>query len=579
MSYTNPLDEIRRAREASWFQDRDRELIDGIRRRLERLDNLEALEQALQVPDHELPGMLAQLGIAAETLPVLTLVPMIQVAWADQRIQPEETALLLEAAAAAGIIPDSPAGVALAGLLEAPPSPELVQVAYRSIWALLSAAPAGDVDEALEDLASLASRMARVTHRLLGPLGYMGRPEAQAVEDVARRLRALAEAHADDPPRPMPPPPFESRVHAAGLLVGELEALRDADPVLLVVDDGGAIVAQVLAESLGEVPVLRTGLESDRTSLLGHLAHFRHRANDQLLTFGAAAGGDQAHRLRSAGEQVPHDAHASAPPLGGRIVVLIDDGVIGDQVLRANVEDLRRQAPAQLWLVAPVLPRGTVDVLRSEVDRIITLHTPEAFGRPEDWYESERASAPRPRAAFVSRWEAGAKLLPALTRWQACDAVVIALHRPAAPVAQVVAHGLGGESWVRRPGRRRGPLLAGRLSDFRGRAGRSMLSGESDPTARMSRRLESALGHPVEGLMHLPEVKGRTVLIVDDGLSPDQELRELIEEVRAAGPAGLVLAAPVLPRPTVDVLSSQVDALVTLIEAESFGVAEDWYAA
>jgi putative phosphoribosyl transferase len=66
-------------------------------------------------------------------------------------------------------------------------------------------------------------------------------------------------------------------------------------------------------------------------------------------------------------------------PLGGRDVVLVDDGLATGATMRAAVAAVRRQDPASLTVAVPVgSPRVRAE-LRPEVDRVICLETPAAF--------------------------------------------------------------------------------------------------------------------------------------------------------------------------------------------------------
>ncbi len=72
--------------------------------------------------------------------------------------------------------------------------------------------------------------------------------------------------------------------------------------------------------------------------------------------------------------------------LGGKIVILVDDGLASSSTLRAAVIALRSQRPATIVVAAPVATAETCDELRDEVDQIVSVLKPVPFG-VERWYE------------------------------------------------------------------------------------------------------------------------------------------------------------------------------------------------
>ena len=119
MADNNPLDPVRASHEEEFFHQKNQELIARLRHQLETAERARALETATGIHDRELMSWLAELGITPENAPVLHLVPLFQVAWADGAIQPAEKELLEKAAAETGIEPETPAYAAFQELLKA----------------------------------------------------------------------------------------------------------------------------------------------------------------------------------------------------------------------------------------------------------------------------------------------------------------------------------------------------------------------------------------------------------------------------------------------------------------------------
>lgn len=83
--------------------------------------------------------------------------------------------------------------------------------------------------------------------------------------------------------------------------------------------------------------------------------------------------------------------------------------------------------------------------------------------------------------------------------------------------------------------------------------------------AELRRRERAYRGH--EGA---PEVAGKTILLVDDGIATGSTIRAAIQALRRQGPARLVVAAPTAALDTCAQLRPQVDELVTLLTPADF---------
>jgi putative phosphoribosyl transferase len=75
----------------------------------------------------------------------------------------------------------------------------------------------------------------------------------------------------------------------------------------------------------------------------------------------------------------------------------------------------------------------------------------------------------------------------------------------------------------------------------------------------------------------LPDVKGKTVILVDDGLATGSTMRAAIEALKQLHPAHIVVAVPVAALPTCQELSQQVDEVVCGHTPEPFYGVGYWY--
>jgi putative phosphoribosyl transferase len=74
------------------------------------------------------------------------------------------------------------------------------------------------------------------------------------------------------------------------------------------------------------------------------------------------------------------------PEVGGRTVILVDDGLATGVTARAAVEALRRLEPRRLVLAAPVCASQTTELLGPEVDELVCLEAPPDLGAIGFWY-------------------------------------------------------------------------------------------------------------------------------------------------------------------------------------------------
>ena len=74
-----------------------------------------------------------------------------------------------------------------------------------------------------------------------------------------------------------------------------------------------------------------------------------------------------------------------------------------------------------------------------------------------------------------------------------------------------------------------------------------------------------------------PQLRGRTVILVDDGLATGSTMRAAIEVARAGAPSRILVAVPVGAPDTCAALASEVDQLVCLLRPPTFTAVSHWY--
>jgi|GEM_PF-159343 predicted phosphoribosyltransferase/tRNA(Ser,Leu) C12 N-acetylase TAN1 len=192
--------------------------------------------------------------------------------------------------------------------------------------------------------------------------------------------------------------------------------------------------------------------------------------------------------------------------------------------------------------------------------------------------------------AFVDRRDAGRRLAAALARFKTDSPVVLALPRGGVAVAAEVAAALSTPLdlvLVRKIGVPFQPELAmGAVVDgpeavtvrnedviaMAGVSSEAFASVRDRELAEIERRRARYLGNRTR-----PELKGRTVILIDDGIATGATFRAAIRAVRAQRPVRLVLAVPVAPPDTLKELKKEVDEAVCLEVHAAFGAIGSFY--
>lgn len=189
---------------------------------------------------------------------------------------------------------------------------------------------------------------------------------------------------------------------------------------------------------------------------------------------------------------------------------------------------------------------------------------------------------------FADRREAGQKLAEALHRYREEDPVVLALPRGGVEVGRAVADALDAPLDVvvaRKLGAPMQPelgigaiapggvrVLEPRIVEALGITDDEIDGLVAHESAEMERRERAYRGDQPP-----PDVRGRTAIIVDDGLATGVTARAAVEAVRRWEPKRLVLAVPVAAADSADALRRIADEVVCLLEPYDFGAVGLWY--
>lgn len=129
MKYTDKVKGLKakaRALEDSFFAKENERILQELRAATAREEKKKEFREYLNVENEEVLDALIELSVEPETLAAFTLVPLVEVAWADGEIQAKERDAIIKAAIDQGVEENSPTAQLLKNWLKTPPDPQLL---------------------------------------------------------------------------------------------------------------------------------------------------------------------------------------------------------------------------------------------------------------------------------------------------------------------------------------------------------------------------------------------------------------------------------------------------------------------
>jgi hypothetical protein len=177
-----------RSLEEDYFRKKDRELIEKMRRAAAAEDARKDLSSKTGLHDPELLQELEALGFTPETVALLPLVPVVQMAWAEGGVTDAERKLLIQLARARGIMEGGVADRMLAEWMERRPGPQVFERAMRLVRAML-AAPGQDAALTADELVKYAEDIASASGGIFG-INKISSEERALLASIARDLKS-----------------------------------------------------------------------------------------------------------------------------------------------------------------------------------------------------------------------------------------------------------------------------------------------------------------------------------------------------------------------------------------------------
>lgn len=193
--------------------------------------------------------------------------------------------------------------------------------------------------------------------------------------------------------------PFVDRDAAGSALaavVVDHPELTAGDPVVAALPRGGVPVAAPVARSihapLDVIVVRKLGVPGRPELAMGAIGEGGMRVLDDAVirssrvTAAQLAAVERHEELELARRARLLRAGHPRVPLGGRPVIVVDDGLATGSTARAAVQVARAAGATSVVLAVPVAPEATVHALSSVADAVVCVVTPPSFAAIGQWY-------------------------------------------------------------------------------------------------------------------------------------------------------------------------------------------------
>jgi len=178
-----------RVLENEFFAKRDAAKLAALKKEIATRAERQGLAEVTGIPDEGVLQRLVEVGVTAETLAALALVPLVLVAWADGELDPKERAAVLEAAVAHDIDQGGAAYELLTTWLSAAPEPALGKAWHEYAVAFREVLPK-EVVVALHDwVMTRAKSVAAATGGFLGLGSKISGREQRVLDELEEAFK------------------------------------------------------------------------------------------------------------------------------------------------------------------------------------------------------------------------------------------------------------------------------------------------------------------------------------------------------------------------------------------------------
>jgi hypothetical protein len=186
---SDSLEKQREKLEDSFFQEKDKLLIEKLKIMKKMQETKKTLSEISGIKNETILAKLVELEMRPETLACLALVPLVEVAWADGKISPEEEAAVLKAAEINKIKKDSIGYDLLKEWLRIKPKASMLNAWTHYIEGLCEVLTKKEIAALKDDFLGNAKEVAEASGGILG-IGSISKEEKEMLKKLEKAFES-----------------------------------------------------------------------------------------------------------------------------------------------------------------------------------------------------------------------------------------------------------------------------------------------------------------------------------------------------------------------------------------------------
>jgi hypothetical protein len=172
--------------EDAFFKERDRKLAENIKNRLNAEEQQRVLSYSLGLTEELAAKGIAQLQSGVEVAAVMALLPMVEVAWCDGKVESAEKGAVLRGAAEVGLEFESPLYKFLQSWLDHRPSTAALEAWHTYVKAFVNLVEPATAAKVKEHVMGRSERVAKAAGGFLGMGNKISAAEQACLNNLAK---------------------------------------------------------------------------------------------------------------------------------------------------------------------------------------------------------------------------------------------------------------------------------------------------------------------------------------------------------------------------------------------------------
>jgi hypothetical protein len=180
----DPFKQRQQGMEDAFFKDRDRQLLEKMRSQLSSMEEKKKLAHVTGIVEDHVLASLVESGVNAETFAAVSLIPLVELAWCDGNVAPEEREAVLNAAAGQGIRSDSASYELLNNWLTERPDAKIIAAWKEYVGELARIMPPESLAPLKKNMLDRLNKVASSAGGFLG-ISTISKHEQDKIKEIA----------------------------------------------------------------------------------------------------------------------------------------------------------------------------------------------------------------------------------------------------------------------------------------------------------------------------------------------------------------------------------------------------------